>query len=220
MSPAKLLTPPAALQHHSCRQAPDTFPRSCRLPPELIPEHSLGQNSWQVVASDKEAFLHHLRAGHITPVKGACCLTQRKAALQRTASFGRGTSLVHRLSRLHQPAAAAAALAAILTVRISVAGQVLCLEPGTVVLQDGRRLAADVFVHALGYDKQYSCLAGLSKELGRQHDGLHLYRDTLPVGVKVLPPTYMNLLHLWQTWSDALTGIQTAVVASRCSLLA
>ena len=59
------------------------------------------------------------------------------------------------------------------------------LEPGGLVLADGRRVPADVLVWALGYDKDHACLAGLEGLLGRQADGLHLYRNTLPVGVQV-----------------------------------
>ena len=60
---------------------PDSMPRTtecpfygqvclCRLPPALIPDHNLAENTWQVVASDKESFLHQLHRGRIQPVKG------------------------------------------------------------------------------------------------------------------------------------------------------
>ena len=36
----------------------------------MIPSHSLGENAWLIVASDKESFLKALHAGRITPIKG------------------------------------------------------------------------------------------------------------------------------------------------------
>ena len=66
----------AALQQCGRRQRPSPHPhRACRLPPELVPEHSLAENAWQIVASDKEAFLRHLHAGtHPAHQRHACVL--------------------------------------------------------------------------------------------------------------------------------------------------
>ena len=61
------ITPPAR-EMDPDMQFPTTI--ACRLPPELVPEHSLADNTWQVVASDKEAFLQQLHAGRIQPLKG------------------------------------------------------------------------------------------------------------------------------------------------------
>ena len=65
------------------------------------------------------------------------------------------------------------------------AGTVQQLEPEALVLTDGTRIPTDVLIWAIGYDKNYACLAGLEKLLDRQLDGLHLYRNIIPVNVLV-----------------------------------
>ena len=59
-----------ALATSDSAEEPSPAAAACRLPPELVPEHSLADNTWQVLASDKDSFLQQLHAGRIQPANG------------------------------------------------------------------------------------------------------------------------------------------------------
>ena len=78
------------------------------------------------------------------------------------------------------------------------AGVVQQLEPDALLLADGRRVPAQVLVWAIGYDKGYACLAGLEGCLNKQPDGLHLYRNMIPVDLPVGPTQYIQYIPCWE----------------------
>merc|ERR1711988_243691 len=66
-------------------------------------------------------------------------------------------------------------------------GSITCFTESGVVLADGSKQEADVVVFGTGFTKSYTYLEPNVREmLGRQSDGLHLYRNIFPVGVRDL----------------------------------
>jgi dimethylaniline monooxygenase (N-oxide forming) len=66
-------------------------------------------------------------------------------------------------------------------------GSIACFTENGVVLTDGSKQQADVVVFGTGFTKSYTYLEPHMREmLGRQSDGLHLYRNIFPMGVRDL----------------------------------
>jgi dimethylaniline monooxygenase (N-oxide forming) len=66
-------------------------------------------------------------------------------------------------------------------------GSITCFTESGVILADGSKQEADVVVFGTGFTKSYTYLEPNVREmLGRQSDGLHLYRNIFPVGVRDL----------------------------------
>jgi cation diffusion facilitator CzcD-associated flavoprotein CzcO len=51
------------------------------------------------------------------------------------------------------------------------------LEPGMVVLQDGTSLPATLIIAATGFSKNYDVLSSVLPELGKEKDGIYLYKQ-------------------------------------------
>merc|ERR1711988_823953 len=63
-------------------------------------------------------------------------------------------------------------------------GSITCFTESGVVLADGSKQEADVVVFGTGFTKSYDYLEPREREmLGRQSDGLHLYRNIFPLHV-------------------------------------
>jgi dimethylaniline monooxygenase (N-oxide forming) len=66
-------------------------------------------------------------------------------------------------------------------------GAIASFTENEIILTDGSRQEADIVIFGTGFTKSYAYLEPREREmLGRQNDGLHLYRNIFPLGLRDL----------------------------------